>query len=177
MARKLSRQEIRHRLRLINAWDDRKAFSGPEVQAGTTKSYELGAAHALEGFAQVSGLGEKRLEQVKKDIELVQNLDLHEYRSGTPKARPFERMKRFTREEARLMNIEGYKMGLEHGLESGALAYGFGETRLERVKVHATDIQIKDLRTFWQDGNIERASLARDQRRAAEQSKKGSVLE
>jgi hypothetical protein len=64
----MSRQQRRQLERQVKKMENRRGFTLQEVENMNAQAYELGKETSLEAAAQVLGLGEVRLDRVKKHL-------------------------------------------------------------------------------------------------------------
>lgn len=157
-------------------WYERRAkFSPDEIKGMNIEAYDLGAGHVMEATAELYGMGAKRKEEAIETLERTSWRELHEH--AEKPAPLFDLRKHFTKAEARLMNLESYKLGVEHTRESVGYAYRLGDARLARIDEMLAQLQATDLGPLNKTGNVFEARLLRDLRRAKRSSKKGAVLD
>lgn len=105
----------------------------------------------------------------------VPKLDRAELRRRQRKADEFAKRKTFTPDEVRQMNLDCYEFGGQHVLEAVKEIYGLGETRLQRIRDRVAELQRADFGGFEETGNVGRAVMNRDRRRAFSQAVKAEI--
>ncbi|MEK4879377.1 hypothetical protein [Paenibacillus sp. FSL R5-0908] len=173
----MDRAERKRRNREIEAWTARQTFVQVEIIRGNYLAYEIGVGHALDAAAALFGIGPTRVERFQEKLHTIQRADgigeniTHKPEMAASSA-AFDATYVFPRKAAQLMNIESYKVALDHIRDAVAIIYGLGAKRMKEYESVLAGFQERDdLTTFMQDGNAHRLGLARALRREAEPRK------
>ncbi|TVX92264.1 hypothetical protein [Paenibacillus agilis] len=179
----MDRQERKRREREIAAYDNRKTFVQPEIIQGNYLAYEAGIGHALDAAAARFGIGDVRVARFQEKLNLVQKADgIGDGAAKKPgldeAAAKFDAIYKFSKESARNMNIESYKVAVDHIRDAIPILYGLGGKRMAEYEETLHEIQAADnLAQFMQDGNPHRLKYNRALRREKETAKNKEAVD
>lgn len=179
----MDRSERKRREREIAAWDARKTFVQAEIITGNYLAYEVAVGHALDAAAIKFGIGDTRVARFHEKLHTIQQADGIGERAAqkpelTKSAAQFDATYVFPRQAAQLMNIESYKVALDHIRDAIAIIYGLGPKRQAEYEETLAEIQTQDnLVVFMEDGNAHRLKLARTLRREKQTTKSREAVD
>jgi GH24 family phage-related lysozyme (muramidase) len=168
----MDRAERKRRQRAIEAWNSRQTFVQHEIIEGNYQAYEVAVGHALDAAASLFGIGEVRVVRFQEKLQLQQKADgIGEGAVRKPEmdksAAAFDATYKFSKRAALLMNIESYKVAMDHITDAVSIIYNLGPKRMAEFQEALARIQAEDrLADFNQDGNPYALRLRRAERMA-----------
>jgi len=167
----MDRAERKRRSRQVEAWNKRQTFTQAEVIQGNYEAYEVAVGHALDAAAAAFGIGETRVTRFQEKLQVIQRADgIGEAAARKPKleeaALTFDKIYKFHKEVVAQLNVEAYRVGIDHIKDAVSIIYGLGPKRLAEYEKCLQRIQEDDdLGAFEQDGNPYALHMRRTTRR------------